>query len=215
MCNGGSSTLLDCGANAGQSAVSFLMGCPRGRVLSFEPNPLYQPVLAGLRGELGGERFEFFLEGLSDRDEAVELHVPFVDDKPYLQEAALDLAQFEKPWVVERFRSYGGSVRFEALTARFVTGDSRELDVDAVKIDAEGSELRVLSGLLETIRRCEPMFLIENNDWHRVTDFLGRLGYSCYRWDDAIGKLVPMFGASTNSFYLLERHREEFASLLN
>ena len=31
------------------------------------------------------------MEGLSDRDEAVDLHVPFVDDKPYLQEAALEL----------------------------------------------------------------------------------------------------------------------------
>jgi hypothetical protein len=86
--------------------------------------------------------------------------------------------------------------------------------VDAVKIDAEGSELRVLSGMLETIFRCEPIFLIENNDFHHVTQFLCRLGYRCYRWENAIDKLVPMYGTSANSFYLLDNHCEQFESLL-
>jgi hypothetical protein len=75
-----------------------------------------------------------------------------------------------------------------------------------VKIDAEGSELRVLLGMAETIRRCRPVFLIENNDCHRVTDFLGRLGYRCYRWEAEVRKLVPMYGACANSFYLLDEH---------
>jgi FkbM family methyltransferase len=128
MCGAtGAMTLLDCGANAGQSAASFLMHCPQGRVVSFEPNPLYERVLAGLREELGAERFEFFVEGLSDRDETVDLHVPFVDDSPYLQEAAMDPSQFDKPWVAERLRSYGQRVRFEPFAARFVTADSKQL----------------------------------------------------------------------------------------
>ena len=202
----GCMTLLDCGANAGQSAASFLMNCPTGRVISFEPNPLYGPVLAGLRPELGTGRFDYFIEGLSDRDETVDLHVPFVDGRPYLQEAAMDMSQFDKPWVAERLRGYGGDLQFRSFEARFVTADSKRLDIDAVKIDAEGSELRVLAGMAETIRRCRPVLMIENNDWHRVTEFLSGLGYRCYRWDNGVGKLVPMHGACANSFYLLDEH---------
>jgi len=33
------------------------MTCPSGKVVSFEPNPLYEPVLAGLKVELGPQRF--------------------------------------------------------------------------------------------------------------------------------------------------------------
>jgi len=44
---------VDVGANTGQSAISFLMNCPNGHVISFEPNLLYQPVLYGVQEFLG------------------------------------------------------------------------------------------------------------------------------------------------------------------
>jgi len=215
MCGSeGAMRLLDCGANVGQSTASLLMNCPHGHLISFEPNPLYEPVLAGLRDELGAERFDFAIEGLSDHDETMDLHVPFVDGRPYLQEAAMDLRQFDKPGVGERLRSYGSYIQFESFPARFVTGDSKRLDIDVVKIDAEGSELWVLFDMLQTIRRCQPVLLVENNDWHEVTSFLGGLGYCCYRWEAELGKPVPMYGASTNSFYFLEKHGARFGAQL-
>jgi hypothetical protein len=76
-----------------------------------------------------------------------------------------------------------------------------------VKIDAEGAEMRVLLGMQDTIARCRPVFLIENNDWHAVTAFLGGLGYAPYRWDAAARTLVEMSGESTNCFYLAAEHR--------
>ena len=59
---------LDCGANSGQSAISFLMNCPNGHVISFEPNIIYQPVLESLKSTLGTDRFEFCMVGFSDEE---------------------------------------------------------------------------------------------------------------------------------------------------
>jgi FkbM family methyltransferase len=203
----GAVRLLDCGANAGQSAISFLMNCPNGSVVSFEPNRLYGAVLSRLATLLGPERFSYHLEGLSDAEGDLDLHVPYVDGVPYLQEATLDLSQFDKPWVADRLNSYGAHLEIKPLRAHFSTADSKNLTIDVVKIDAEGAEMRVLLGMQQTIDRCRPIFLIENNDWHAVTAFLERLGYAPYRWDTGARTLVHMSGESTNCFYLASEHR--------
>jgi FkbM family methyltransferase len=200
-------TLLDCGANAGQSAISFLMSCPKGRVISYEPNLIYQPVLEGVRSLLGAERFEFHMEGLSDEESDLNLYIPYVDGIPYMEEATIDLTQFDKPWIADRLKSYGNSLEIFPIRAHFSVADSNSgLNPDVIKIDAEGAEMRVLRGMKEMILRCRPIFLIENNDWHTVTDLLGALGYTPYQWQSGVGRLAKMSGASTNCFYLLKEH---------
>lgn len=199
-------TLLDCGANAGQSAISFLMNCPKGHVISFEPNLIYRPVLNYVRSLLGTERFEFHMEGLSDEDADQDLYIPYVDGVPYLQEASMDLSQFKKPWVADRLEKYGKMLEIKNIRAHFAVADSKNLKVDAVKIDAEGAEMLVLRGMRKTILACKPVLLIENNDWFAVTEFLSAIGYNPYQWQPTINKLAKMSGPSTNCFYLLEEH---------
>lgn len=199
-------TLLDCGANAGQSAISFLMNCPKGRVISFEPNLIYQPVLERVRSLLGAERFQFQMEGLSDNEADHDLYIPYVDGIPYLQEASMDLSQFKKSWVADRLKGYGKTLEIKATKAHFVTADSKNLKVDAVKIDAEGAEMLVLRGMRKTILECKPVLLIENNDWLAVTEFLSTVGYKPYQWQSAANRLTEMNGPSTNCFYLLKEH---------
>lgn len=199
-------TLLDCGANAGQSAISFLMSCPEGRVISFEPNPIYQPVLAGVQSLLGAERFEFHMEGMSDEETVQDLYIPYVDGIPYLQEATMTLSQFNKPWVADRLKGYGEILEIKNIKAHFVVADSKNLKVDAIKIDAEGAEMPVLRGMRKTILECKPVLLIENNDWLAVTEFLGVIGYKPYQWQPGANRLIKQSGDSTNCFYLLKEH---------
>jgi FkbM family methyltransferase len=199
-------TLLDCGANAGQSAISFLMNCPKGRVISFEPNLIYQPVLAGVQSLLGAERFEFHMEGMADEETVQDLYIPYVDGIPYLQEATMKISQFDKPWVADRLRSYGEILEIKNIKAHFVVADSKNLKVDAIKIDAEGAEMLVLRGMRKTILECKPVLLIENNDWLAVTEFLNVIGYKPYQWHPGSNRLAEMSGPSTNCFYLLEEH---------
>ncbi len=198
--------LLDCGANAGQSVVSFLMSCPQGRVISFEPNLIYRPVLEGVQALLGADRFEFHMEGLSDAEADHDLYIPHVDGIPYPQEASMDLSQYKKPWVSDRLKSYGELLEIISIKAHFATADSRHLKIDAIKIDAEGAEMLVLKGMRQMILECKPIFLIENNDWSAVTHFLSEFGYKPYQYKSSENTLNEMQGTSANCFYLLNEH---------
>ncbi len=207
--------MLDCGANSGQSAISFLMNCPNGHVVSFEPNLIYQPVLEGIRSLLGADRFEFHMEGLSDEECDLDLYIPHIDGVPYLQEATLDLSQFDKPWVAERLKSYGEKLSIILSRAHFSVADSKNLNVDIIKIDVEGAEMRVLRGMRNTITEYKPIFLIENNDWEAVTKFLSVFGYRPYQWKSDICQIVEMNGASTNCFYFIKEHFDNYRLALS
>ena len=197
---------IDVGANSGQSAISFLMNCPNGRSISFEPNRLYEPVLAGVRDLLGMARFEFHMCGLSDTEAELDLYVPHVDGVPYMEEASLTLAQFKKSWVQDRLQSYGKKIKIIPFRANFKIADNIIRQADVVKIDAEGAEMQVLRGMQKLIENTFPIFLIENNDWPNVTEYLKAFGYGAYQYNKDANALLPKSGASTNCFYLRSEH---------
>lgn len=207
---GKSVVFLDVGANSGQSAISFLMSCRNGFVISFEPNILYEKVLVGIQKFLSEERFVFHMYGLSDVESDLDLYIPHVDGVPYMQEASLTLAQFEKQWVRDRFKSYGTKLEIVSVRANFKIADEMVEQADVVKIDAEGAEMSVLRGMRGIIQSNPPIFLIENNDWKSVTEYLRMYGYDVYRYDKAADALLPMSGTTTNCFYLKPEHFDRF-----
>ncbi len=206
---------LDVGANSGQSAISFLMVCPMSRVISYEPNSIYMPVLQGVRHLLGPARFEYHMVGFSDEESDLDLFVPHVDGFAFLQEASLSLGQFQKPWVIDRLKSYGEKLEITPVQAHFVVADTVIEKADVVKIDAEGAEISVLRGMNNIILKSKPIFLIENNDWQVVTDFLENFGYKPYQYNVESGGLVNMNGASMNCFYLMDEHFVNYGICLN
>jgi FkbM family methyltransferase len=206
---------VDFGANTGQSGISFLMNCPNGHVTSFEPNLLYQPVLQGIQELLGATRFEFNMYGLSNNESELDLYIPHVDSVPYMQEASLTLSQFEKPWVRDRFKSYGAKIEIIPVRASFKISDSVIQKADVIKIDAEGAEMSVLFGMRKIIENSSPIFLIENNDYTAVTDYLKSYGYDVYQYQKSTGQLLPMSGATTNCFYLKAEHFSQYSIMQN
>jgi FkbM family methyltransferase len=195
-------TILDIGANRGQSAVSLHAVFPGAVIHSFEANPILFPVLDEVAASLGG-RCVVHRYGLGREAGSFKLYVPWAAGQPWLEESSTCRDYYDKPWVAQRFAERGG-LELEEVTAAIRVGDDLGLDPQLIKIDVEGAENDVLEGLAETIRRSRPILLVENSDWDRVTPTLARLGYRPFRWEPGARRLVPFYGESTNAFYLHE-----------
>jgi hypothetical protein len=86
--------------------------------------------------------------------------------------------------------------------ARF---DSYGLRPDVVKIDVEGMELDVLSGMSETLAACLPTIAIESHsEMMKVTDFLGPHGY----------RRIGASWAASPTYIFVARRRHRWRSLL-
>ncbi len=81
-------------------------------------------VLQGVQELLGATWVEFYICGLSDNESELDLYMPHVDSVSYLQEASLTLSQFEKPWVRDRFKSYGKKIEIIPVRAILKIADS-------------------------------------------------------------------------------------------
>jgi len=201
---------VDAGANIGQSAVSLRCVNRSLRILSFEPNPMLEPVLRRVRDELL-PRFDYRMTGLSDRQESKVLFVPVIDDLLVTPLATLDPSLFDRPHFQEQLEglALNGTYDIERVTVQLEALDAFDLEPAVVKIDAEEHEVSCLRGMLETIRRCRPIFMIELNSREaEITTLLGSLGYRRFAFDPEAGELVSSVESlrPVNLFYV---HRDD------
>jgi hypothetical protein len=119
-----------------------------------------------------------------------------------LEQGTLEREQMEKPYIVAMFQQLGTDISTVEMRVPVRPLDAYSLAPTAIKIDAEGAELKVVKGAEQTLRTHKPVLMIENNDWGRVTEYLAGLGYSCFRYLPDEDQLVPFFGQITNAFYL-------------
>lgn len=192
--------VMDVGANVGQTIVSVRLVLGKAvEIHSFEANPALWPGLERVAKASGGSvhvhRF-----GLGAEDGEMVLHVPSVDGVSYLEESTLDLGQFEKPWVKDKYEQRGHTTEFQQVRVPIRRGDDFSLAPDLIKIDVEGFESEAVRGLLETIRQHRPVLMVENNDYHRVTELLSGFDYRPCAWHGDTMRV--MSEATTNTFYL-------------
>jgi FkbM family methyltransferase len=183
-------TILDVGANAGQSALEFARLRPDANVVSFEANPDNLTDLALVRRVLG-QQFAFHHVALSDQCGSGRLYVPIVGNTAVPGEASLQPELFaEFPNVVD----YPVPLR---------TLDSYELAPHFVKIDVQGSELNVLRGMARTLERYRPVLLIEPGaSFEEVRQFLDNAGYSSYAYDVSADRMLTL-DANRGDFFAM------------
>ncbi|WP_152223919.1 FkbM family methyltransferase [Pseudomonas sp. SCB32] len=196
-------TILDIGANLGQSIVSLRVLFPDAVIHSFEANPLLLPSLTEVSQALPGTNSVHGF-GLSNIEGTFELNVPYSGETPYLEESSIKIDYYELPWVKEKFEERGGLSKLEKIECRIRKGDLLQLSPDIIKVDVEGAEALVLEGLRETIHKYHPTILVENSDWANVTQLLNSLGYLPRKYDPTTASIVPMDGPTTNTFYIHE-----------
>lgn len=70
-----------------------------------------------------------------------------------------------------------------------------------MKVDVEGAELKVLSGLRETISMHGPLIMTEKSDAVGIAKFLSEFDYEPYRFDDKLTlKLLPIVEGIDSNF---------------
>lgn len=192
---------LDVGANSGLSALSFRVHNKRSPILSIEPNPAHEPDLRLLRRLL--RRFEYRMMAAGEENGTATLHVPMAGGVALTGEASLDRAFVADGTSVDLTPEVAaGPVRIVEHVVPVRRLDELELDVDYVKIDVQGFELRVVRGLRQTFARCRPLLLIETSaETAAIEEELAPLGYSA--WALRGRDLVAYTGQSTVNVLLL------------
>ena len=158
---------LDVGANAGY--YSYALKRLRKRVVSFEPDQIYQSRLRALLGS--DARIEQV--ALSDGPGTGLMRVPHLSGA-----YGGTLGSLSDQAVPDKNISTSYEVELRTLDSY------RFDDVSFIKIDVEGHEEAVLAGARETLERSKPVLLIEIEERHnpgglqRITESLFELGYS-------------------------------------
>lgn len=196
-------TILDIGANLGQSIISFRILFPDATIHSYEANPILIGKLNSLASEVPGN-IQINAYGLADTGGSFYLNIPYSNDEAFIEEASITDSYYELPWVKQKFLERGGLTRLEKVKCDLRVGDDLKLSPDLIKVDVEGAESLVLRGLRRTIERSKPVIMVENSDWHNVSTIMKSLGYVARRYDHAENKLLPMNGPTTNTFYIHE-----------
>ena len=166
-------TFCDIGSNVGNHSLYALKFMHAARVILFEPNPDAIAILLtnlGLNGVLDRCDTTKLGYGLSDRNEGGKT----------IQASARNLGG-------GRIMDADGSEG--SITLR--RGDDLLADItpDFIKIDVEGMEMSVLSGLSGTVARCRPTFFVEvdnvNRDaflqWVETNSYAVRARFRRYR----------------------------------
>lgn len=178
-------TVVDVGANCGYYSILMadLVG-PEGRVVAVEPHPDAVNLL----------RRSTILNGFADRIRISEAAAGDGDGRAtlYAQTASAGGSS-----LVARFGELGPDcARIEVAKVRFDTLLADEDRVDFIKIDAEGSEDRIVAGMEAVLARHRPALALEfNAAWYEdPAGFLGRLQsiYGSLRRIDREGDAVAV-----------------------
>jgi len=195
---------VDIGGNQGQSIESIRLYAPAARIVSFEPNPNLAAKL--VRRYRNDPLIEVRDIGLSDEVTRLNLHVPSYRGFVYDGLGSLDF-DAAKSWISSKtvYFFHPEHLVVNSYECAIETLDMQNIENPIfIKIDVEGTEYQVLKGGIETLRKFEPILLIEGfHEKPDVAELSAPLGYEPYTFD---GKSL-IAGASETSTFLITRSR--------
>ena len=198
---------LDIGANDGISARSFRLFNKTASILSIEANPCHKRALERTKAAL--DLFDYKLMAAGERRGELVLHTPVFRGIALTAYAAMDRSEAEQR-LGQDMPSSRGRLKFIKTLVPVVPIDDLTLTPDVVKIDVEGFEIEVLRGMMATIDRCKPLFMIEFDPARAaaIANILNPFGYRPYVFDTRASAFRPYDGGEAdNLFHLPLRQR--------
>ena len=179
--------VLDIGANYGTFALSLATAVgPEGSVIAVEPTPATASCLRDSIAANGFAHLELVEAALSDREGMLHLRLE---------------ADSELNALADEPGDEGQTVQVPSSTIDALMASRGWPDLDFIKLDAEGAELRIVAGGEQTLRTCSPLVLFEIE--HAGTSNLGlpeaftALGYELYLLVPGLQILAPYDATQT------------------
>ncbi|HXK17295.1 MAG TPA: FkbM family methyltransferase, partial [Polyangiaceae bacterium] len=175
---------VDIGANQGQSIESMKVIKPGAQIVSFEANQGLAEKLQ--RRYQGRSDIKVHAFGLSD---VVDDRVLFV---PVYRKFVYDgNASFNRSDAMALYNSHNlfwfspAKLELKEVPCSLKLLDAQQLEPVFMKLDVQGFELNVIKGGLETVRRHEPILMIEClHDQPELAALLASMGYEEYIFND-------------------------------
>lgn len=144
------STVIDVGANSGQTLLNIVPFHPSLKYIAIEPNNYCSTYLKELCILNNFTNVTVFNNALSNKDETITLFFRYREDI-----MATTTPAFRK------FTNYANSIDIHAITGDELFKKNNIEDISLIKIDVEGGEYKVILGLVETIRKYNPFIVCE------------------------------------------------------
>jgi len=176
-------SILDIGSNNGVSALSIRLFNKKNKIYSFEANYLLKKKLNKVKKKINN--FEFYLIGALNKKVKKKFFIPF------FKKHCLDsFASIRIKYVYDSIKRglYNNKVFKNIVIKKIFCKFS---DIDAfnkkpffIKIDTEGSEHLVITGMKKTIKKYSPVLMIEKSDlnYKKIKKILVSLKYNIYEY---------------------------------
>jgi FkbM family methyltransferase len=195
-------TILDIGSNNFQIAKLILKirkKIKKTKIYCFEPNPLINKI--------NNKNIISYKHALGNVNKNSYLFLPFY--KNYMIDS---IASFKKENIYKYLKKNSISFKkifIKKILIKIKKLDNKKINFQFIKIDTEGTELDVLKGSVDNIKKNNPIILIEKNtDFFLVKKFLNKLRYKSYNYNhvknefnlDANPNFDDIFFLNKNSF---------------
>ena len=184
--------IIDIGANLGISSMGFRQMGFKNKIYIFEPNTfIFNTYLIKLKKKNKNIYLKNF--ALGDINKKKHFYIPF-----YKNKAIHYFASFDKEYINNSikmtFPKVASKIKFKKKKIKIQKFDSLKFNIKPhfVKIDVEGYDYFVLKGMLKTIKKYKPIFLIEYNEenFSHIDKLLKN--YEKYIYDIELDNLIKL-----------------------
>jgi len=197
--------ILNIGSNHNQNCRIMLKISCDFKIINFEPNTL----------KLNNNEFKKYKNIKNKNFGALDRNIKKKLYTPYYKNFALDsLSSLSKENIKSYLKEHNLNIEkitFRSKLCKFVELDKFNYKVFFLKVDTEGSEIDVLKGLNKTIKKYNPIILIENNSYKNdknlsqlkiVQEFLEKFKYKKFYYEKNCFKLYKKNLKKRDLFFL-------------
>ena len=130
---------------------------------------------------------KIFNIGIGNNQKKIILYTPTIYNYEFSGLSAIDLSNLKKR-LSFFFKTLNNNFTFIKEIIQIKKLDKFNLRPDLIKIDAEGSELDILKSSIKTIKKYQPLLIIEFNkvNYYEIKKILFEIGYKSYIFSNNI-----------------------------